>query len=256
MLLNLRLNNVTYFCCSLFCSWLQVRCDVLRTFVGMIRPSAVTFRQFSRWRVHRVDFFRRLHRAASTSTTGGCEERNIALGIDFGTESVRIVALDFAGELCAPVTVTAYRHGVIEQQDAGSTPQTRTVDGLDLTLLPNRFCLQHSLDWLEALDSCCRELQDTSGLRPEQIASVGVSFTSSTVLPCASDGTPLHQTAAFHGTHTPHAWFVTLFCSNCRVEKNVQAWLWMLVEPTRVKSDCFISYFCLCIVVIAALPLT
>ena len=61
----------------------------------------------------------------------------IALGLDFGTESVRALLVDLTGKEQASA-VSAYEHGQI----------TDTLPGTGEKLPPN-FAFQHPQDWIE-----------------------------------------------------------------------------------------------------------
>ena len=104
---------------------------------------------------------------------------HIALGLDFGTESVRALLVDLRGRERA-VSVVKYRHGQI-------------LDALPNTgeKLPSDFALQHPQDWLDSATRAVRVVLREAGARPEDVAGIGVDFTSCTMLPALADGTPL-----------------------------------------------------------------
>lgn len=103
----------------------------------------------------------------------------LALGLDFGTESVRALLVGLDG-VEAGSAVARYRHGQIIESLPGSTKP-----------LPPDFALQHPSDWLDAAGQAVRQALKQSGAAPEGVLSVGVDFTSCTMLPSRSDGTPL-----------------------------------------------------------------
>lgn len=107
----------------------------------------------------------------------------LALGLDFGTESVRALLVDLAGNERASAAVK-YPNGVISE----SLPGTGEA-------LPPDFALQHPGDWLDASCQAVREALELAGLSAEQAAqvviSIGVDFTSCTMLPARADGMPL-----------------------------------------------------------------
>jgi L-ribulokinase len=103
----------------------------------------------------------------------------IALGIDFGTESVRAILVDPSDGRVLASASQSYAHGV-----------------LDTTLptgerLPVDYAFQHPRDWLDDTARAIRSALDLAGIAREQIASIGVDFTSCTMLPAKRDGTPL-----------------------------------------------------------------
>lgn len=111
--------------------------------------------------------------------------KRAALGLDFGTESVRAVLVDLRGRELASA-VARYRHGQI----------TRTLPSSG-EKLPADFALQDPADWLAAAGQAVRAALRAGRLESRQVISVGVDFTSCTMLPARGDGTPLCQLKAF-----------------------------------------------------------
>lgn len=116
-----------------------------------------------------------------------------SLGLDFGTESVRAILADLRTGAIAGQTSVNYRHGVIDQ----SLP---TGGGK----LPYDYALQHPQDWLDDAASACRKAMRAADAKPDQVVGIGVDFTSCTMLPCLTDGTPLCLVSKFE--KTPLAW--------------------------------------------------
>jgi L-ribulokinase len=116
----------------------------------------------------------------------------LALGLDFGTESVRAVLVDLAGNERA-AAVTAYPHGQI----VAALPTTGE-------RLPAEFALQHPGDWLTSAGKSVRSALRKSGASPDEVIGIGVDFTSCTMLPVLADGTPLCLTSEFAGEK--YAW--------------------------------------------------
>lgn len=114
----------------------------------------------------------------------------IALGFDYGTESVRVLAVDVTDGRIVGQAVQHYRHGVLD----------RTLPTGEA--LPADYALQHPSDWLDDLAVACRAA--TQGLDPASIIGIGVDFTSCTMLPTTRDGTPLCLQERF--ARTPLAW--------------------------------------------------
>lgn len=110
---------------------------------------------------------------------------HVALGLDFGTESVRALLVDLKGRELGSAAVK-YPHGQIV--DKLPTTQAK---------LPGDFALQHPMDWIEASAGAVREAMRTSGVSADRVLGIGVDFTSCTMLPCKADGTPLSETAEF-----------------------------------------------------------
>ena len=120
-----------------------------------------------------------------------------ALGIDFGTNSVRALIADLAtGE-----EVGTYVHNY-----------TRGTDGIILDEKDANFARQDPRDYVEGLESCVkqaiREAQKSKDFSADRIVGIGVDTTGSTPIPVDSAGTPL----SFHDE----------FANN----PNAMAWLW------------------------------
>lgn len=114
-----------------------------------------------------------------------------ALGLDFGTETVRALVVDCGNGEEAAEAVVPYAHGVI----------TENLPGLREPLPPD-FALQHPEDYI---DACVAAISGvTKVISPEDIIGVGVDFTACTILPIKRDGTPLMKIEPFR--KNPHAW--------------------------------------------------
>lgn len=116
----------------------------------------------------------------------------VALGLDFGTESVRALFVDLAGRERGSAAVK-YSHGQI----------TRTLPGRDEPL-PANFALQHPQDWLDASTKAVQTALREGSVDPDSVIGIGVDFTSCTMLPCRADGTPLSLLERYR--HEVFAW--------------------------------------------------
>lgn len=116
-----------------------------------------------------------------------------ALGIDFGTESARAVLVDRADGRELGASVAPYAHGVID---------ARLPDGE--VELEAEWALQDPVDYVDSVRSAVPRLLDETGVSPDEVAGVGVAFTSCTMLPTLADGTPLCALEELRGE--PHAW--------------------------------------------------
>lgn len=118
---------------------------------------------------------------------------NYALGLDFGTESVRCMAVDINSGEEKAISVSKYKDGVITDQLPGTS-----------VILKSDWALQNPQDWLSGLNEViCQVLKD-GRITPESVVGIGVCFTSSTVLPTTDDGTPLSFLPQWR--FEPHAW--------------------------------------------------
>src|SRR3954469_18137578 len=95
----------------------------------------------------------------------------LALGLDFGTESVRALLVDLTGRERG-IATCKYRHGQILDALPGSDVK-----------LPPHYALQHPGDWIEAAAVATREALAATGLTAEAVRGIGVDFTSCTMLP-------------------------------------------------------------------------
>ncbi len=115
-----------------------------------------------------------------------------ALGLDYGTLSVRALLIDIhTGEEIA-TSVYEYAHGVMET----SIPTGRK--------LPSAWALQHPQDYIDGLEITVKNVMENSKVDPKDVIGIGVDFTSATVLPTTIDGTPLCQMDDF--ADEPHAY--------------------------------------------------
>lgn len=109
----------------------------------------------------------------------------VSLGLDFGTESVRAILVDATGHQLGTGT-SAYRHGQIIDRLPGRTET-----------LPAHYALQCPNDWIESAGEAVQSALRESHLDASRIVGIGVDFTSCTMLPALSDGTPLCNVDAF-----------------------------------------------------------
>ena len=116
-----------------------------------------------------------------------------SLGLDFGTESVRVLVVDVTSGRVAGQAVQPYAHGVIDDALPGDDQR-----------LPPDYALQHPQDWLDAMSVATKSAVKDSGAAAEEVVGVGVAFTSCTMLPAKSDGTPLCLLPDF--ADVPLAW--------------------------------------------------
>ena len=103
----------------------------------------------------------------------------LALGLDFGTESVRALFVDLDGAEHGAASAT-YSHGQIVSKLPGSGAE-----------LPRDYALQHPGDWLDSAARAVRNAWRRVGRSDARLIGIGVDFTSCTMLPTLADGTPL-----------------------------------------------------------------
>ena len=120
-------------------------------------------------------------------------DASYAIGVDFGTESGRVLLLDLASGAEAAVHAVRYASAVIDRELPSSGQR----------LAPD-WALQDPDDWVAVLEQGIPAVLEQAGASGEQVVGIGVDFTSCTVLPVDADGTPLCN----HGRlrERPHAW--------------------------------------------------
>jgi len=101
------------------------------------------------------------------------------IGIDYGTLSARAIIADAETGKELAEAVLAYPHAVMDE----TLP--------DGTALEKNSAFQHPQDYIDALSFTVSEVIKKSGVNPDDIAGVGIDFTSCTMLPIDEDGTPL-----------------------------------------------------------------
>ncbi len=118
-----------------------------------------------------------------------------SIGVDFGTESGRAVLVDVADGRELGVEIHQYSNGVIAEHLPAPDD--------DVSLGPD-WALQDPNDYLETLCQAIPRLIKANVIDPDRIIGIGIDFTSCTMLPTTSAGTPL----CFLAEHRrePHAW--------------------------------------------------
>lgn len=115
------------------------------------------------------------------------------IGIDFGTESGRALLVRTSDGAELATAVHSYPHGVIDERLPDGGPE-----------LPPDWALQHPGDWEDVVRVTVPAVLREAGVAPEQVAGLGVDFTSCTMLPTDADGRPLCAYDAL--AQEPHAW--------------------------------------------------
>jgi L-ribulokinase len=116
-----------------------------------------------------------------------------ALGLDFGTASVRALVVETRTGRERGSAVAEYPHGVID----AALPGTGARLGHD-------WALQHPGDYLAGIERAVPAALKAAGVDADAIVGIGVDFTSSTVLPVDASGRPLCLDPRWAAR--PHAW--------------------------------------------------
>ncbi|MCB0225379.1 MAG: ribulokinase [Anaerolineae bacterium] len=115
------------------------------------------------------------------------------IGVDYGTESGRVVLIDVADGREVAEATHPYANGVI----------TDRLPGTDIKLEPD-WALQDPQDYLAVLEQAIPQVLKVGGVDPAHIIGFGIDFTSATIMPTLADGTPLCFLPEWRAN--PHAW--------------------------------------------------
>lgn len=119
-------------------------------------------------------------------------ERRYAIGLDFGTLSLRGVLVDVRDGTQVGVCVRAYPHGIMD---------TVLSDG---TALPGGYALQDPRDYIDVTMDVLTELAHVPGVAAGEIIGIGSDATACTLLPVDEAFRPLCFDERFR--HEPHAY--------------------------------------------------
>ena len=117
---------------------------------------------------------------------------NYVLGIDFGTESGRVMLVRLRDGEETAWTVVPYPSGVIDRTLPDGTP------------LDHDWALQDPRDYLTVLRDGVPKVLREAGVAAESVIGIGIDFTACTMLPTLADGTPLSTLPRY--ASNPHAW--------------------------------------------------
>jgi L-ribulokinase len=115
------------------------------------------------------------------------------IGVDFGTQSGRVLLLDTRTGQEHGVAVVPYASGVIDRALPATGEQ-----------LPPDWALQDPDDWVAVLERGIPEALAKTAIGADEVAGMGIDFTSCTVLPTTAEGTPLCTLEQWRGHR--HAW--------------------------------------------------
>ncbi len=124
---------------------------------------------------------------------GGPGGRLVTIGVDFGTESGRVLLLDLGSGEELAVTEVRYPSGVIDRRLPSSGQE-----------LPPDTALQDPSDYLDVLYRGIPEALAAGNVAAEEVIGIGIDFTCCTVLPVTGDGTPLCELDQWR--EHPDAW--------------------------------------------------
>ncbi|MDH7485324.1 MAG: ribulokinase [Anaerolineae bacterium] len=116
-----------------------------------------------------------------------------AIGIDFGTESGRVVLVDVATGEEVATAVHPYGDGVIDE----------VLPGTDIRLPPD-FALQNPADYIEVLKVAVPAVLQQAGVSADDVIGLGTDFTACTMMPIDEEGVPLCLKPEWR--NNPYAW--------------------------------------------------
>jgi L-ribulokinase len=119
-------------------------------------------------------------------------KRKFVLGIDYGTESGRVVVVRVGDGRVESSVIVAYPDGVIDKKLPGGP-----------ALEPD-WALQNPRDYLLVVEKGVPKALKAAGVKTDDVIGLGTDFTASSPLPAQSDGTPLCFLPQFR--KHPHAW--------------------------------------------------
>ncbi|MEU6859964.1 ribulokinase [Glycomyces sp. NPDC046736] len=123
----------------------------------------------------------------------GSDNDAVAIGIDFGTLSGRVVVASVADGRELASAEHVYTHGAIEEALPGSGVR-----------LPRSWALQSPQDWVDVLRNAVPAALAAAGVSAGQVVGIATDFTACTILPTTADGTPLCELDDL--ADRPHAW--------------------------------------------------
>ncbi len=115
-----------------------------------------------------------------------------AIGLDYGTESGRVMLVRLSDGAEAAWSVVDYWNGAMDSRLPDGTP------------LGHDWAVQDPEDYIRVLAGGVPAVLRQAGVGPDQVVGIGVDFTACTMLPTLADGTPLCSLERFHSN--PHAW--------------------------------------------------
>lgn len=115
------------------------------------------------------------------------------IGIDYGTESGRVVAARVRDGALVGQSIVPYPDGAIDERLPGGGVR-----------LEQDWALQNPRDYLLVVEKGIPRALKEAGVRGDQVIGLGTDFTASTPLPTLRDGTPLSFLPKYR--KQPHAW--------------------------------------------------
>lgn len=118
--------------------------------------------------------------------------KKYALGLDFGTLSVRALFLNVETGEEAATGEYVYPHGIMTETLPDGTP------------LPKDFALEHPKDFLDGLAAVIPAAMKAANICADEVIGIGVDATTATVLAVDKEGVPLSEYPEF--ADRPESW--------------------------------------------------
>ena len=146
-----------------------------------------------------------------------------SIGLDFGTLSVRALLVNLSSGEESASSEFIYPHQVLSD----ALPSGKQ--------LPPDWALQDPQDYLDGISCTVHDLLSASGISPDDVAGIGLDFTSSTFLPVDESFTPLCFREEFRDN--PHAW-VKLWKHHA-----TQKYAKRMTELAEDRGEGFLKYY-------------
>ncbi|MGM0805577.1 MAG: ribulokinase [Bacillota bacterium] len=117
-----------------------------------------------------------------------------SIGIDFGTESGRVLVVEVNTGTIKAVSTVPYKHGVM----VDVLPTDQHVQ------IPPDFALQHPQDYLDVLYHGIPAALKEANIHPQEVKGIGIDFTSSTFICVNENLDPVCSLKEYE--NNPHAW--------------------------------------------------
>lgn len=106
-------------------------------------------------------------------------DKKYVIGVDYGTESGRVLLVEVGSGKEVATNVTAYKHGVLDKTLPGG-----------ITLKAD-WALQHPGDYLDVLSESVPVVLEKADVSADDVIGLGIDFTASTILPLDRKREPL-----------------------------------------------------------------
>ncbi|WP_137790936.1 ribulokinase [Bacillus sp. E(2018)] len=117
-----------------------------------------------------------------------------SIGIDFGTESGRVLVVEVNTGTIKAVSTVPYKHGVM----VDVLPTDQSVQ------IPPDFALQHPQDYLDVLYHGIPAVMKEANIQHQEVKGIGIDFTSSTFICVDENLDPICSLKEYE--NNPHAW--------------------------------------------------